>query len=123
MDSFSVFFRDKISEDEIRTAIRATGASASSRSPGEIVVSRETAHLWVDLYSPADLPSRQDWAIPKHDVGCVLYVAVSRDDASSALAVDVAHQLSSQLEGIISWDGNEYWRNLYDKAYQGDSKS
>jgi hypothetical protein len=118
MDSFSVFFRDRLSDDEIRTAILATGASATCRAPGEIVASRDSAHAWVDSYLADDLPSREEWPVPRPDVGSVVLIAVSRNEGAAALAVEIAHRLATQLGGIISWDGNEYWRTLYDEAYQ-----
>jgi hypothetical protein len=121
MDSFSIFFRVKPSDDEICAAVLATGAGAYCRAPGEIVASRKTAHVWLDSYSVADLPSREHWPIPKHDVGRILDLAVSREEESSALAIEIAHQLAVELGGVISWDGHEHWRGLYQKAYPHDS--
>jgi hypothetical protein len=120
MDSFSVFFRHRCSDDEVRATIIATGADAFCRAPGQIAASRQTAHVWVDSYVVADLPSREEWPIPKDCVGSILYIAVSRDQESSSLAMEIAHRLVA-VGGVISWDGNEYWRVLYDKTYQADS--
>jgi hypothetical protein len=61
--------------------------------------------------------------VPKHEVGTILSIAVSRDEESSSLAITIAHELAAVLGGVISWDGNEYWRGLYEKAYQYDSSS
>jgi hypothetical protein len=122
MDSFSVVFRHSCSDDEVRAAILATGANASCLEPGQIFASRETAHVWVDSYVPADLPSRKGWPIPKHAVGSILSIAVSRNQESSSLAIEIANRLAA-VGGVISWDGNEYWRALYDKTYQVDSTS
>jgi hypothetical protein len=120
MDSFSIFFRGKPSDDEICTAVLATGAGAYCRAPDEIVASRQKAHVWLYSYSVADLPSREDWPIPKHDVGSILSVLVGREEESSALAIEIAHQLAVELGGVISWGGHEYWRGLYQKAYRHD---
>jgi hypothetical protein len=123
MDSFSVFFRDKPSDDQIRAVVVATGALASVRAPGEIVVTQQDAHLWIDSYLSSDLPSRTFWPIPKDDVGRIIMILVSSDAESSSLAVEIAHRLAVDLGGIISWDDHTYWKTLYEKAYQPKSSA
>ena len=118
MDSFSVFFRDIYRDDEVSSAILATGADAFCRAPGEIVASREAAHVWVDSYVAADIPSREEWPIPRDAVGSILSITVRRDEESSSLAMEIAHELAG-AGGLIAWDGNEYWRALYRRRFQG----
>jgi len=123
MDSFGVLFREDHEADEVLVAIRATGASAWRGEGGTIVASRQAAHVWVDAYSVADLPSREEWPIPKRDVKGIISITVRRNEESSYLAIEIAHQFASKLGGVISWDGNEYWSRLYSTQYQQDSSS
>src|SRR5271166_6299668 len=106
MDSFSVCFRHRFSDEEIQATILATGAEAFCHEPGHFVASRQTAHVWVDLYVVADLPSRDEWPIPKDCVGSILYILVSRNQESSSFAMEIAHRLAA-VGGVISWDGND----------------
>jgi hypothetical protein len=117
MDSFSIFFRERPSDDEVVKAIVASGATASYLAPGDIAASRREANIWLESYSSADVPSWREWPIAKHEVKGILSIAVSRNEESSYLAVEIAHQLATRLGGVIGWGGNDYWSGLFDRLY------
>jgi len=78
--------------------------------------------VWVDRYSTGDLPpselrNQQNWTRPSQEVWSVAKVSVRRNEESESLASNIACQLVTKLGGVIRWDGLEYWRELYEKAF------
>lgn len=104
-----------------RAAPRTLSAAVSQHTPlenthtGQVVVTQKAATVWVHNYSIADLPpseprNQQNWPLPSQEVGSVAKVLVRRNEESKSLATSIAHQLVTELGGVIRWDGMEYWK-------------
>jgi hypothetical protein len=48
---------------------------------------------------------------------------VRRNDPSSKLAMEVAHELVEKFAGLITWDGIHYWEALYIRLFPKVTRS
>jgi hypothetical protein len=128
MDAFTIYLRGECSDAEVCAAIRALGAEVLCRAAGDIAASRQEAHVWIEHNFVSNLPSsvlnwQQAWRFPKEEVGSVLSVLVSRrNEESTFLALEIAHELVTRLDGAISWNGIDYWERLYNQTYKHERK-
>ncbi len=122
MDSFSLLFSCEVSNNEIVSAIVSTGAGCVYKSPRELSISRGVAYIWLENNQLSELPPSEfdmaeKWPLPKEKVLSVVDLLVRRNRESEQLALEIAHNLAHKLGGAISWDGMDYWKNLYNCKY------
>ncbi len=122
MDSFSLCFSCEVSSSDIVSVISPIGVACAYTSVQVLSVSRGAAQVWLAFMKVGDLPLHafdriQEWPLSRKHVLSVVNILVRRNRDSDDLALEIAHTLAQKLGGAISWDGMDYWRNLYNAKY------
>ena len=121
MDAFTVFLPRELSTANLENLAHDAGFSSFVSAEREISVFLDDAYVWVELLkpeeiTPGELEAQDEWPIQLADVRTMVNITVRRTKESDDIAVTLAYLLATRCGGVISWDGMDYWEQLY-RAY------
>ena len=118
MDAFTVFIANELSIESLVGLAHEAGFNSSVLGEREMSVFHNDAYVWVELLkpseiSPAELDRQEEWPISFEKVRTMVDITVRRTFESEDVAIKLAYLLANKCGGVISWDGMDYWEQLY----------